>query len=157
MIAHFTIELHRGGRHMFALHTQLAKDCVLIGDLPLSRVLLMNDANYPWLVLVPRREKIVELFQLARMDQQQLLDEITQVSAALAGHFRADKMNVAALGNVVPQLHVHVVARFRDDAAWPKPVWGAVPPQVYAEDMLRDRIAMVEELLSTAGLQPAPH
>lgn len=140
---------------MFALHTQLAKDCVVIGDLPLCRVLLMNDANYPWLVLVPRREDIVELFQLPRIDQQQLLDEITQISSALAGHFRADKINVAALGNVVPQLHVHVVTRFTDDAAWPRPVWGAVPAQPYSDDALRDRMIEIEDLLSSAGLQPA--
>lgn len=140
---------------MFALHTQLAKDCISIGDLPLSRVLLMNDANYPWLVLVPRREEIVELFQLPRIDQQQLLDEVAQVSAALAGHFRADKMNVAALGNIVPQLHVHIVVRYREDAAWPQPVWGARPAQRYEDDALRDRIAEIEELLSPSGLQPA--
>jgi len=140
---------------MFALHTQLAKDCVLIGDLPLCRVLLMNDANYPWLVLVPRREEIVELFELPRIDQQQLLDEVAQISAALAGHFRADKMNIAALGNVVPQLHVHIVVRYSGDATWPRPVWGAVPAQVYGDEALCDRIAEIEELLSTAGLQPA--
>ena len=140
---------------MFALHTQLEKDCVPIGDLPLSRVLLMNDANYPWLVLVPRRADIVELFQLPRIDQQQLLDEVAQVAAALAGHFRADKMNVAALGNVVPQLHVHVIARFCDDVAWPRPVWGAVPARAYAEDALRERCAVIEDLLVPAGLQAA--
>ncbi len=140
---------------MFALHTQLAKDCVLIGDLPLSRVLLMNDANYPWLVLVPRREEIVELFQLPRIDQQQLLDEVAQVSAALAGHFRADKMNIAALGNIVPQLHIHIVARSRDDAAWPRPVWGTVPAKPYEDDALYERIAAIEELLVSSGLQRA--
>ncbi|MFT3931668.1 MAG: HIT family protein [Spongiibacteraceae bacterium] len=140
---------------MFALHTQLAKDCITIGDLPLSRVLLLNDANYPWLVLVPRREEIIELFELSRVDQQQLLDEIAQVSAAMAGHFRADKMNVAALGNVVPQLHVHIIARFNTDKAWPKPVWGTVPAQPYADDVLRDRIAEIEALLSSPDFQPA--
>ena len=140
---------------MFALHTQLAKDCMTIGDLPLSRVLLMNDAQYPWLILVPRRDDIVELFQLSRIDQQQLLDEIAQVSAALAGHFRADKINVAALGNVVPQLHVHVIARFKTDVAWPKPVWGVKPAVAYSDAVLRDRIVEIEQLLLDAGLQPA--
>lgn len=141
--------------HTFALHAQLAKDCITLGDLPLCRVLLMNDTNYPWLVLVPRREEIVELFELTRIDQQQLLDEITQVCSALAGHFRADKMNVAALGNIVPQLHVHIVVRYRDDAAWPKPVWGVTPAKLYADDALRDRIVEVEALLSSANFQPA--
>jgi diadenosine tetraphosphate (Ap4A) HIT family hydrolase len=140
---------------MFALHTQLAKDCVTIGDLPLSRVLLMNDANYPWLVLVPRRADSVELFQLPRLDQQQLLDEITQVSAALAGHFRADKMNIAALGNVVPQLHVHIIARYSDDPAWPRPVWGAVPARPYSDDALPIRVADIRTLLAAAGLASA--
>lgn len=140
---------------MFVLHTQLAKDCVVVGDLPLSRVLLMNDAHYPWLVLVPRREDIVEIFQLPRIDQQQLLDEIAQVSSAMAGHFRADKMNVAALGNIVPQLHVHIVARFTGDAAWPKPVWGIAPAQPYTEAALRERIDGVEALLSSTDFQPA--
>ncbi|HEY3699193.1 MAG TPA: HIT domain-containing protein [Spongiibacteraceae bacterium] len=140
---------------MFELHTQLAKDCATIGDLRLSRVLLMNDAQYPWLVLVPRREEIVELFQLPRIDQQQLLDEITQISAALAGHFRADKINVAALGNVVPQLHVHVIVRFQNDAAWPRPVWGVKPAIAYDDAALHERIMAIEELLSPAGLQPA--
>lgn len=140
---------------MFALHTQLAKDCVTIGDLPLNRVLLMNDSQYPWLILVPRREDLVELFQLSRIDQQQLLDEIAQVSAALTGHFRADKMNVAALGNVVPQLHVHVIARFQNDAAWPKPVWGVKPAVTYDDDALHNRIVDIEQLLLSAGLQPA--
>ena len=138
---------------MFALHTQLAKDCAALGDLPLCRVLLMNDANYPWLVLVPRREEISEIFELSRIDQQQLLDEIAQVSAALAGHFRADKMNVAALGNVVPQLHVHLIVRYRDDAAWPRPVWNAVPAQPYTDDALHERMAQLRELLAAAGLQ----
>lgn len=140
---------------MFELHTQLAKDCATIGDLPLSRVLLMNDAQYPWLVLVPRREEIVELFQLPRIDQQQLLDEITQVSAALARHFRADKINVAALGNVVPQLHVHVIVRFQNDAAWPRPVWGAKAAIAYDDVALHERTMAIEELLLPAGLQPA--
>ena len=140
---------------MFTLHTQLAKDCITIGDLPLSRVLLMNDSNYPWLVLVPRREEIIEIFELPRIDQQQLLDEIAQVSSALAGHFRADKMNVAALGNIVPQLHVHIIARYREDRAWPKPVWGAVPAQPYTDEILRERVIEIERLLASADLQPA--
>ena len=140
---------------MFTLHTQLAKDCIILGDLPLCRVLLMNDANYPWLVLVPRREAVVELFELSRLDQQQLLDEIAQVSSALAGYFRADKMNVAALGNIVPQLHVHIIARYRGDVAWPKPVWGAVAAQPYKEDALRNRVVEIKKLLASADLQPA--
>lgn len=140
---------------MFVLHTQLAKDCITLGDLPLSRVLLLNDANYPWLVLVPRREETIELFELPRIDQQQLLDEIAQVSAAMAGHFRADKMNVAALGNIVPQLHVHIIARFTNDVAWPKPVWGFAPAQPYTDDALQTRIAEFEQLFASIDFQRA--
>lgn len=140
---------------MFELHTQLAKDCAVIGDLALSRVLMMNDAQYPWLILVPRRFEITELFELPHIDQQQLLDEISHVSSALAGHCRADKMNIAALGNVVPQLHVHVIARFKTDVAWPRPVWGVAPSIPYEDSALRQRILELESLLQDIGLQPA--
>jgi diadenosine tetraphosphate (Ap4A) HIT family hydrolase len=138
---------------MFELHTQLAKDCVMLGDLPLCRVLLMNDTQYPWLILVPQREEIAEIFQLPRLDRQQLLDEVSSVASALAGHFRADKMNVATLGNVVPQLHMHVIVRHRDDAAWPRPVWGVSPAQPYDDEMLTARLAELETLLVPLGLQ----
>jgi diadenosine tetraphosphate (Ap4A) HIT family hydrolase len=138
---------------MFTLHNQLAKDCVPLGDLPLCRVLLMNDAQYPWLILVPRRVDVAELFQLSRIDQRQLLDETSSVAAALAGHFRADKMNVAALGNVVPQLHVHVIVRYSGDPAWPRPVWGALPAQSYSDESLAERLQELEALLVPLGLQ----
>jgi diadenosine tetraphosphate (Ap4A) HIT family hydrolase len=137
---------------MFELHTQLDKDTVPIGDLALCRVLLMNDANYPWLILVPRRAATSEIFQLTALDQQQLMQEVSAVSAALAAHYRADKINVAALGNVVPQLHVHVIARYQDDAAWPRPVWGAAVARAYAEDMLVATVEELRDLLVTEGL-----
>lgn len=140
---------------MFELHTQLDRDCALLGDMELSRVLLRDDALYPWLILVPRRDGIEEIFQLGAVDRRCLLEEVSAAAAALAGHFRADKMNVAALGNIVPQLHVHVIARRRDDAAWPQPVWGARPPQPYTEDALRARSAELIELLQPLGLQAA--
>lgn len=139
---------------MFKLHTQLEKDTVPIGDLELSRVLLMNDANYPWLILVPRRSEISELFQLTSIDQQALMQEIATVSSALAAHYRADKMNVAALGNVVPQLHVHIIARYQDDAAWPRPVWGAAVARPYADEVLNATLGELRELLATEGLDP---
>jgi len=138
---------------MFELHTQLAKDCVLLGDLPLCRVLLMNDELYPWLILVPRREQIAEIFQLSRLDQQQLMDEASSVASVLAGHFCADKMNVAALGNMVPQLHLHIIVRYRGDAAWPRPVWGAAPAQLYTDELLAQRQQELEMLLVPLGLQ----
>ena len=116
----------------FELHAQLAADCRVIGDLPLCRLLLMDDANYPWCVLVPRRTGIAEVHELAEADRILLLGEITRLSAAMKTLFGADKMNVAALGNVVPQLHVHVIARHLRDAAWPRPVWGAAPRCAYS-------------------------
>jgi diadenosine tetraphosphate (Ap4A) HIT family hydrolase len=140
---------------MFELHTQLAKDCAVVGDLALCRVLLMNDAQYPWLILVPRRADLSEVFDLTLLDQRQLFEEVSAVAAALAGFFRADKMNVAALGNVVPQLHVHVIARHKTDAAWPRPVWGANPARPYTDTELADRLAEIAELLQPLQLSPA--
>ncbi len=115
----------------FSLHPQLAADTVPVGDLPLVRVLLAKDANYPWLILVPRWPGLTEIIDLPDTEQTRLLGEVAAVSRALKAVTACDKLNVAAIGNVVAQLHVHVVARRRDDIAWPKPVWGAVPPVPY--------------------------
>jgi diadenosine tetraphosphate (Ap4A) HIT family hydrolase len=114
----------------WSLHPQLAADTVPVCDLALSRLLAMNDANFPWLILVPRRAGVSEILDLGD-EQSMLMNEISLVSRALKNETRCDKLNVAAIGNMVPQLHVHVVARRKDDAAWPKPVWGAVPRRVY--------------------------
>ena len=111
----------------WSLHPQLERDTTLLGDLPLSRVLIINDANYPWLLLVPRRTGAVELIDLDEVERSQLMTEIALVSRALKDVTECDKLNVAALGNAVPQLHVHLIARRKTDKAWPKPVWGAVP------------------------------
>lgn len=116
---------------MFTLDPQLARDTLPIGDLPLCRLLLMNDATYPWFILVPRRADIREIYQLAAVDQQQLLAESSQLARLLAEQFFADKLNIAALGNLVPQLHVHHLVRYRTDPAWPKPVWGLLPAKPY--------------------------
>lgn len=112
----------------WSLHPQLKKDTIDIGDLPLSRVLVIKDANYPWLLLVPRREEVVEIIELSEIEQAQLMTEISRVARALKDITKCDKLNIAALGNVVPQLHVHVIARRQNDAAWPRPVWGVVSP-----------------------------
>jgi diadenosine tetraphosphate (Ap4A) HIT family hydrolase len=109
------------------LHPQLARDTVNIGDLPLSRVLVIDDANWPWLLLVPRRARVSEIIDLDEVEQAQLWTEIARAGRALKEVTACDKLNIAALGNVVPQLHVHVIARRQGDAAWPKPVWGAAP------------------------------
>jgi diadenosine tetraphosphate (Ap4A) HIT family hydrolase len=112
----------------WTLHSQLKKDTIDIGDLPLSKVLVIKDANYPWLLLAPRRPDVVEIIDLAEVEQAQLMTEISRVARALKEVTRCDKLNIAALGNVVPQLHVHIIARRAGDAAWPRPVWGVMQP-----------------------------
>lgn len=119
---------------MFVLDSRLQQDTLPMGDLPLCRVLLSNDANYPWFILVPRRADIREVFQLEAADQQQLWRETTELAQLLQATFKADKMNVAALGNVVSQLHMHVIVRRRDDVAWPAPVWGKHPARPYSDE-----------------------
>jgi diadenosine tetraphosphate (Ap4A) HIT family hydrolase len=126
----------------FALDARLAADTIEIGDLSLSRLLLMNDARYLWLILVPRQESVSELVDLDPRDRAILMEEIAGVSKALIGLPGVEKINVGALGNIVRQLHVHVVARSSRDAAWPGPVWGAGTPQRYdsqrAHEIARD-------------------
>ncbi|QIH10383.1 MULTISPECIES: HIT domain-containing protein [Pseudomonas] len=131
---------------MFTLDSRLQQDTVLIGDFPLCRLLLSNDANYPWFILVPRREDISELFQLDVTDQRQLWQETTALAELLKDSFDADKLNVATLGNVVSQLHMHVIVRKRDDAAWPAPVWGKHPAKPYTAEQIeqvRERLRVV--------------
>ena len=111
----------------FDLHPQLAADGLFLADWPLCRVLRMNDRSYPWLILVPRLAGAREIIDLSSEDQQRLMLEIARASTALKTLRRPHKINVAALGNMVPQLHVHVIGRDESDPAWPKPVWGAVP------------------------------
>lgn len=121
---------------MFILDPRLEQDTLLVGDFPLCRLLLMNDAKYPWFILVPRREAVSELFQLDASDQQQLWQETTALAEIVKDSFGAQKMNVATLGNVVSQLHMHVIARSRGDAAWPEPVWGKHPAQPYSTEQV---------------------
>ena len=131
---------------MFVLDPRLQQDTLPVGDFSLCRLLLMNDANYPWFVLVPRREEVCELFQLDADDQQALWQETTMLAETLKDAFGADKMNIATLGNVVGQLHMHVIARRRDDAAWPAPVWGRLPAQPYSDEQvlaIKDRLRLV--------------
>jgi diadenosine tetraphosphate (Ap4A) HIT family hydrolase len=122
---------------MTKLHPQLEKDCVTFGNFTLCTLLLLNDANYPWFILVPKRENITELHQLSINDQQQLLKESMFLSRCLEEIFHPDKLNIAALGNVVPQLHIHHIARFTTDACWPRPVWGAVAAIPYQKEQLK--------------------
>ncbi|NMY52805.1 HIT domain-containing protein [Pseudomonas sp. WS 5011] len=121
---------------MFVLDSRLQQDTAWVGDYPLCSLLLMNDAQYPWFILVPRREDVSELFQLDGADQLQLWQETNGLAEVLKDCFAADKMNVATLGNVVSQLHMHVIVRRREDAAWPAPVWGKHPAQPYTPEQL---------------------
>lgn len=121
---------------MFEVAAALARDTHTLGDWPLCRVLLMNDSQYPWLILVPRREGVRELYELTPDDQQQLLAESNWLGRQVMAVFGGDKFNVAALGNQVPQLHVHHIVRFKTDPAWPGPVWGKCPPIAYSEEAL---------------------
>ncbi len=120
----------------FELHPQLQKDCITLGNFPLCRVLLMNDANYPWFILVPQREGLREIYELNEADLYLLMHESVAFSRALTTLFKPDKLNIAALGNVVPQLHVHHIARFEHDPAWPAPVWGKLPAKPYAAERI---------------------
>lgn len=137
----------------FELHPQLAKDCVEVGDFELCRLLLMNDSNYPWFLLVPRRQGLREVFELEDEDVTRLATESARLGRALLGHFAGDKLNVAALGNQVPQLHLHHIVRYRGDPAWPRPVWGVVPAVPYRGSELDNRLAEVRELLRKEGLR----
>lgn len=133
----------------WSLDPRLAEDTFALGDLPLSRVLLMNDANYPWLILVPRRGNLVELIDLDEAGQMMLMAEITRAARAVKEVTACDKLNVAALGNTVRQLHVHVIARRNGDAAGSRPVWGAVPAQPYGA---AERERLADALRSALGL-----
>lgn len=133
---------------MFTLHERLVADTTHIIDWPLCSVLLLNDSTYPWVVLVPRRHGVVEIHELDKDDRQTLIEEITEASQRLQNTTKANKINVAALGNVVPQLHVHVIARFTTDAAWPRPVWGAVPAQPFTPAALAAEAARLAKVFA---------
>ena len=136
----------------WSLHPQLVLDTVPVGDLPLARVLLASDANYPWLILVPRLPGLVEIIDLEENAQVQLLGEVAAAARALKTLTACDKLNIAALGNQVPQLHVHVIARRRTDAAWPKPVWGVKPPLAYVKDQQAALLSSLRQQLKSSGL-----
>ncbi len=127
------------------LHPQLKQDCFIIGAFDLSLLLLINDKQYPWFILVPQRELISEIHQLSTRDQQQLMTESSLLAETIERLFAADKINIAALGNMVPQLHIHHIVRFTTDSAWPRPVWGLHPAQPYQPDEVA---AIKQQLLS---------
>ena len=135
----------------FELHPQLAADTHEIGELPLSQVVLMNDSRFPWIILVPRVENARDLIDLSSNDQIRLTEEISATSKTLRTLFAPDKLNVAALGNMVPQLHVHVIARRINDAAWPSPVWGVGSARPYAPQTLVETSARLAAKLGISA------
>lgn len=136
---------------MFELHPRLAQDSVVIGEFELSLLLLSRDANYPWCILVPKREEVYEIHHLSEEEQLQLIRESCRLSEVMTSVFDADKMNVAALGNVVRQLHIHHIARFTDDPAWPQPIWGKLPAKDYTEADFAERIKRLQNALVGEG------
>ena len=139
---------------MASIHAQLKEDCINLGRFRLSHLLLMNDRNYPWYILVPDRDEIREIYQLDSGDRRQLLDESCLLAEFLMREFDGDKLNIAALGNQVPQLHLHHIVRYENDPAWPGPIWGRQPPLPYTDDALDE----IRSLFALAGLDGfSPH
>ena len=133
---------------MAAIHEQLLDDCIHLGRFGLSHLLLMNDRNYPWYILVPDRHDVREIYQLEDSDRRRLLDESCLLGEFLMREFDGDKLNVAALGNQVPQLHLHHIVRFETDPAWPTPVWGKQQPLPYTDEALDE----IRSLFALSGL-----
>ncbi len=133
----------------FTLHPQLEKDTIPVGDLSVCRVLLMNNRRFPWLVLVPRREDLRELFDLSAEDYVTVMAEVRDTAQRFAQLTQAHKMNVAALGNMVPQLHIHIIARFENDPTWPAPVWNStLAPDPYP---IAEHPALLEKIRKVTG------
>ncbi len=133
----------------FVLHEMLQNDSILFAESNLNLLLLMNDSNYPWFVLVPKIDGIKEIHELTESNQIQLLKESSFLSKELQDFFRGDKMNVAALGNMCPQLHIHHIVRFKKDIAWPKPIWGLYTATPYQQNEIDSLKGKLNERLST--------
>lgn len=127
----------------FELHYRLTNDCFKIGSLPFSELLMMNDSQYPWFILVPRCQ-LKEIYQLNIDDQQQLLNESSLLAKTIDQLYQPDKLNIATIGNLVPQLHIHHVARYQTDPTWPAPIWGKLPPYPYTEHQAQLEINKIQ-------------
>ncbi len=136
----------------FELNSRLASDSILIGEFPLTSLLMMNDSQFPWFVLVPRRVNIKEAYQLNQSDQLLLWQESSKLSELIMKHFKGDKLNVAAIGNIVSQFHLHHVIRYEKDICWPKPIWGQVPMMEYSNVMLKSSLSNLLPKLQDIGL-----
>jgi diadenosine tetraphosphate (Ap4A) HIT family hydrolase len=132
---------------LFQLHPRLKQDCIAIGHFNLCQLLMMNDSQYPWFILVPEKADIKEIYQLSKSERHALTEESCYLAENLVTFYKADKMNIAAIGNLVPQLHIHHVVRYQSDKAWPDPVWGKFATVPYTHQHITDTIARVKEQL----------
>ncbi|MDP3876110.1 MAG: HIT domain-containing protein [Methylobacter sp.] len=134
---------------IFQLNPRLEQDCIAIGRFDLCRLLMMNDSQYPWFVLVPERADVQEIYQLNKAERELLTEESSYLAEHLAALYNADKMNIAAIGNLVPQLHIHHIVRYRDDIAWPAPVWGKFATKPYTDQQIAEHVARVKDRLKS--------
>jgi diadenosine tetraphosphate (Ap4A) HIT family hydrolase len=132
----------------FTLHPQLAQDTIALGRFKLCHLRLMNECHYPWFILIPEGNNLQEIHQLNPNDRLQFIHESCYLAEHLQQHFKADKLNIAAIGNKVPQLHIHHVVRFQSDRAWPNPVWGQFEPEPYSESALSTVLNYTHTLVS---------
>ncbi|CAA9892916.1 Diadenosine tetraphosphate (Ap4A) HIT family hydrolase [Candidatus Methylobacter favarea] len=132
----------------FTLHPRLQQDCIVIGRLQLCQLLMMNDSRYPWFVLVPEKAQLVEIYQLNKAERKLLIEESSYLAEHLAALYKADKINIAAIGNLVPQLHIHHIVRYQTDKAWPAPVWGKFDAVPYTEQEITDNITLLKNRLN---------
>ena len=138
---------------MFELHPRLVADTEIVGDFELCQLLIHRDANYPWFILVPKRPDVQEIYHLSEQERIQLMQESCMLAEALVDVFSPDKLNIATLGNMVPQLHMHHVVRYENDGAWPNPIWGALPAKAYEPEELIHRIDLVANVLEGDDFQ----
>lgn len=128
----------------FQLHPRLEQDCIAIGRFDLCRILMMNDSQYPWFILVPEKADITEIYQLSKRERHTLAEESSYLAENLAILYKADKMNIATIGNLVPQLHIHHIVRYQTDKAWPAPIWGKFAAIPYTQQQITDNIARIK-------------
>ncbi len=134
---------------LFQLHPRLKEDCIAIGRFDLCQLLMMNDSQYPWFILVPEKTGIKEIYQLGKTERRVLTDESSFLAEKMAALYNADKLNIAAIGNLVPQLHIHHVVRYQSDKAWPAPIWGKFAAVPYTRQQITDNIDRVKERLQS--------
>ncbi len=134
---------------IFQLNPRLEQDCIAIGRFDLCRLLIMNDSQYPWFILVPERADVQEIYQLSKAERELLTEESSYLAEHLAALYNADKMNIAAIGNLVPQLHIHHIVRYRRDIAWPAPVWGKFAAKPYTDQQIAEHVARVKDRLKS--------